>query len=86
MSNYKGAKYIGLDSIHLFDGSLIMNGEITEMLSEEAAINDNNFEPVYEIENTKEQRKEMKNTKEQRETMNNIKEQPKKIKKKGDKK
>lgn len=47
MSKYIGAKYIGLDPFLIFDGSLISNGEITELLSEEAAINDINFEPVY---------------------------------------
>ena len=47
MSDYKGARYIGLNEIHLFDGNLIANGEITTLLSEEAALNDNDFEPVY---------------------------------------
>ena len=47
MSKYQGAKYLGEDPIHLFDGSLILKNEITELLSEEAAINDNNFKPVY---------------------------------------
>ncbi len=47
MSKYKGAIYIGSDPIHLADGSLIMKGELTELLSEEAALNDNLFEPDY---------------------------------------
>ena len=47
MSKYKGAEYIGIDPIHLADGTLILNGEITDLLSEEAAINDNMFQPVY---------------------------------------
>lgn len=47
MANYKGARYIGIDPIHLANGELIMNNEITDMISEEAAMNDNNFEPVY---------------------------------------
>jgi hypothetical protein len=44
---YKGALYIGLDAIHLPNGDLILKGEITDLLSEEAALNGNNFEPVY---------------------------------------
>lgn len=48
MKKYKGAKYIGVDEIRLPNGGLIMNGETTELLSEEAAMNDNNFEPSYE--------------------------------------
>ena len=47
MSDYKGALYIGVNPIHLTSGDLILKGEITELLSEEAAINDNLFEPVY---------------------------------------
>ena len=48
MSKYLGARYTGIDPIHLFDGNLICNGEVTDLLSEEAACNDNNFEPVYD--------------------------------------
>jgi len=47
MSDYKGAKYKGLNPIHLPNGKIILQDEITEWLSEEAAINDNDFEPVY---------------------------------------
>jgi len=47
MSEYLGAKYIGNDPIHMMDGSLILKGEVTKLLSPEAADNDNMFEPVY---------------------------------------
>jgi hypothetical protein len=60
MSNYKGAMYIGNDPIHLWDGSLIMKGDITELISEEAACNDNNFEPFYGEKKKKEKAVEKK--------------------------
>jgi hypothetical protein len=47
MSNYNGARYLGVDPIRMFDGSLLLKDEVTDLLSEEAACNDNNFEPVY---------------------------------------
>jgi len=50
MSNFIGAQYIGNDPIHLPNGNLILNGEVTDFLSEEAAMNDNQFEPVYKKE------------------------------------
>ena len=58
MSDYRGAKYIGQDPIHLQDGSLILKDEVTKLLSEEAALNDNLFEPVYgEIKEKKAEKK-----------------------------
>lgn len=57
MSEYLGAKYIGTDPIHLIDGSLILPGEITQILSPEAAENDNMFEPVYGSKNKVQQQK-----------------------------
>lgn len=48
MNNYNGAMYIGVDPIHLMNGDLILQNEITYLLSEEAAINDNLFKPVYD--------------------------------------
>jgi hypothetical protein len=73
MSKYSGAKYTGIDPIHLSDGSLIMNGEITDLLSEEAAINDNNFEPIYgnikkvnKVEKKQEKKQEIKKSKKKR--------------------
>lgn len=47
MSKYIGARYTGIDAFRLSDGSLIENGTLTDWLSEEAALNDNNFEAVY---------------------------------------
>ena len=68
MSDYRAAKYIGTDPIHLTDGSLIMNGEETDLLSEEAAINSKDFEPVYGKKEKKkaEKKPEFKKTKKKR--------------------
>lgn len=45
--NYIGARYLGEDPMHLLDGTVICKGEITDLLSIEAAENDNKFEPIY---------------------------------------
>ncbi len=69
MNNYNGARYIGEDPIHLFDGSLILKNEVTKLLSEEAALNDNLFEPVYStIKEQAEKKPKIKKTKKKRST------------------